>query len=315
MKKIICLAIMSSLGLVSVAQASPHGMLLTHQKKIIKMLDNLRAELAGDPATTPPPPKSNGPAVLYYGGPVLSNAKVYAVIWGAKVDPGTQAQIGGFFTATLNSTYMDWLKEYSTDVKAVDGRPGTNQTIGRGTFEGVIVITPKNTSMALKDSEIQTELDAQITAGVLPAPDANTLYMTFFPPALSISLDGNGSSCHDFCAYHEGFTSKTNGNVFYGVMPDLGGACAGSCGSNLNPFDDMSEVTAHELIEAVTDPFPTPGDKPAFPQAWNDNQGNEVADLCVEQPTTVTTTTGTKYRLQQIWDDTINGCQLGPYTQ
>jgi hypothetical protein len=323
MKNSANLLVLGLMAFASVAQAAPHGMLYTRQQNLLNALQNMDASKFSDfsefsdsvtDATKPPPKPARAPKVLYYGGPVISNAKVYAVIWGPKVDATTQAQIGGFFAATLDSSFMDWLTEYNTNVKAVDGRQGTNQTIGRGTFENVIMITPKNASMNLTDNDIQVELDAQITAGVLPAPDANTLYMTFFPPNLTISLDG-GASCASFCAYHEGFTSKTNGNVFYGVMPDLGGACAGGCGSNASQFDDLTAVTAHELIEAVTDPFPTPGDKPAYPQAWNDNQGNEVADLCTEQDTAVTASSGRKYILQQIWDNTTNSCQLGPYRQ
>ena len=81
---------------------------------------------------------------MYYGGPVISSVKVYSVFWGPKVDPTVTAKIGSFFSATVDSTYMDWLKEYDTSIKAVDGRQGTNQTIGRGTYAGEYTITPKN---------------------------------------------------------------------------------------------------------------------------------------------------------------------------
>ena len=81
-------------------------------------------------------------------------------------------------------------------------------------------------------------------------------------------------------AIHEGFTSKTLGNIFYGVMPDLGGACSFGCGFHMNQFDSASIISAHEMIEAVTDPFPTPGSNPAYPQAWNTTDGSEIGDVC-----------------------------------
>ncbi len=249
--------------------------------------------------------------VLYYGGPVISNAKVYAVFWGQGVDAQTQSQIGPFFSNILDSTYMDWLSEYDTNIKAVDGRQGTNQTIGRGTYAGAITITPANTSSNLADSDIQAELDAQIAAGKLPKADANTLYMVFFPSGVNISLgsgsDG-GDSCSAFCAYHEGFKSPRDGSsIFYGVMPSCGGF---GCGSG---FDGLSATTSHETIEAITDPFPTDGTNPSYPQAWNDDQGNEVADLCVQGTSTVTGPSLTS-TVQWIWSNRLGACNQGPWT-
>ena len=47
--------------------------------------------------------------VVYYGEPVLSNVKIYAVFWGATVNAEVQAEIGDFYTAISNSTYLDLL--------------------------------------------------------------------------------------------------------------------------------------------------------------------------------------------------------------
>jgi hypothetical protein len=226
-------------------------------------------------------------SVLYYGGPVISNVKVIAVMWGSNVDSTTQKQIGDFFATTVNSTY-------------VDGREGTDQSIGRGTFSGVVTITPSNTSKSLQDTDIQNEIDAQINAGHLAKPDANTLYMVYFPSGVSITLDGS-KSCEAFCAYHMNYQSKSNGQVLYGVMPDLGGA-------------SLTAVSSHELMEAISDPIPTPGSNPAYPQAWNTSDGQEIGDLCTSTDTTVTSGK-TTYKLQQIFDNKINGCAPGPYSQ
>jgi hypothetical protein len=296
--KFTLFAMVSVLGLSSLALAAPHGIYpTTQQRQLFKQLG----------LTVPTDAEKK---LYYYGGPVLANVEVYAVMWGPSVNSDTQKGVNDFYTAAINSSYFDWLKEYNTNVNALDGRAGSNQTIGRGKFMGQIVITPANTSTSLQDADVQKELDAQIAAGVLPKPNANTLFMTYFPPGVSIAIDGQGS-CSTFCAYHEGFTSPTNGNVFYGVMPDLGGACAFGCGFN-SPFDNLTIVSSHEMTEAVTDPFPTPKDKPAYPQAWNTTDGSEIGDLCAQTQTNLTTQ-GTTYLLQQEFDNSITGCASGPY--
>ena len=306
MKKHFSLAIVLALVTSFASLAAPHGMYLTKQmrdlNKTLSMLDNHAT-------------RDNGASsVMYYGGQVISKVKVYAVMWGANVDADTQQQIADYYKATVDSTYMDWLTEYNTNIAAVDGRQGTNQTIGRGQFMGQITITPTNTGTDLKDSEVQAEIDAQITAGNLPKPDDNTLFMTYFPPGVSIAFDdGSGASCSSFCAYHEDFVSKTHGNVFYGVMPDLGGACSFGCGFAGSKFDNLTDVSSHELIEAITDPFPTPGSQPAFPQAWNTTDGQEIGDLCSGNSGNLTAG-DTTYVLQQEFDNKAGSCTVATYT-
>ena len=98
------------------------------------------------------------------------------------------------------------LTQYNTTISG-----GTNQTIGNGTFDGLFQIVPSagNNGSTITDTQIQSELLAQITAGHLPAPildaagNVNTLYMIFFPPGKTIT-QGGSNSCQagGFCAYH-----------------------------------------------------------------------------------------------------------------
>jgi hypothetical protein len=291
-------ALVAVAGLVvvsSLASAAPHGIYWAK---------------GAQPAILKAQKASAGGGLLYYGGPVISHPKVYAVFWGDKVDAETQAKIGPFFTNMLDSTYMDMLRQYATSIKAVDGRQGTNQTLNRGTYEGGIKITPFNASTALSDADVQAELDAQIAAGKLPKPSDDSLYMIYFPSGVSISIEG-ARSCSSFCAYHEGFKSaKAGANVYYGVMP----VCGWGCGVADTAFDSLSVVSSHECMEAVTDPFPTPGDKPAYPQAWNDAGGQEIGDLCASGNSTVTGH-GLTSAVQWEYDNSISGCNQGPWTQ
>jgi hypothetical protein len=281
--------------LAPAASAAPHGILWAKGAR---------------PAVFHAEKASAGGGLLYYGGPVISHPKVYAVFWGAGVDAETQAKIGPFFTNMLDSTYMDMLHQYATNIKAVDGRQGTNQTLNRGTFAGSITIQPINASKTLTDADVQAELDAQIAAGKLPAATDDSLYMIYYPSGYSISIEG-ARSCSSFCAYHEGFKSpKSGANVYYGVMP----VCGFGCGVADNAFDSMSVVSSHECMEAVTDPFPTPGDKPAYPQAWNDAGGQEIGDLCAQGNSTVTGH-GLTSAVQWEYDNSIQGCNQGAWTQ
>jgi hypothetical protein len=280
------------LSLASTVSANPHGILWAKGKRP----KSFKADASGN--------------LQYYGGPVISNPKVYAVFWGDKVDPETTANIGAFYANMLDSTYMDWLSEYNTNLKAVDGRDGTHQTIGRGSFAGTVTIQPGNTAKALTDAMVQTELDAQIAAGHLPKADANNLYMIYFPSGVSIAIDGQ-KSCSSFCAYHEGFKSPRDGSsVYYGVMP----VCGFGCGFAGSAFESLTIVSSHECIEATTDPFPTPGDKPAYPQAWNDAGGQEIGDLCAQGNSTVTGH-GMTSAVQWEYDNSIGGCNQGPWAQ
>ncbi len=289
------------------AFAGPRGGIFwTHQMRALQAeLSSLDQGNAGPQA---------GGGLLYFGGPVISNTKVVAVMWGPSVKQEVVGGMGAFYDAALNSTYMDWLTEYNTvGLKAVDGRDGTNQTINRGRFLSTVIITPTNSSRNLSDEQLQAELEAQIEKGVLPRPDADTLYMMHFPPGIKITIDGM-SSCSSFCAYHMGFNSKKyDAPIFYGVMPDMGGACSFGCGMGSSYFDTTTYVSSHEMIEAITDPFPTPGDKPAYPQAWNDRSGSEISDLC-SSPAILKARDRT-YKVTMNWSNKAAGCVGGTYTQ
>lgn len=265
---------------------------------------------AGEATTTAAAP----PRLLYYGGPVISNVKVYAVFWGASVDGNIQKNIGGFYKAISNSNHMDLLTQYNTtNIKAIDGRVGTDQSIGRGSYGGEYLITPQTTQKtALEDRDVQVELESQIANHVLPAPDENSLYMIYFPEGVSITIAGQ-TSCRAFCAYHDGFVSSKFGSVFYGVMPDLSSiACSLGCGFELDKFKQSTKISSHEFFEAVSDAFPTPGDKPSYPQAWNTDKGEEMADICTEKSGQLKAQ-NTTYEIQGEWDNASGSCVAGPY--
>ena len=82
------------------------------------------------------------PHLNYGNGPVLSNVRIVMVRYGAGTYLGniagtTAPTMASWYAQVVNSVYMDWLREYNTDLPG-----GTNQNIGRGSFVGTYQITP-----------------------------------------------------------------------------------------------------------------------------------------------------------------------------
>ncbi len=248
--------------------------------------------------------------IQYFGGPVLSNVKVYAVLWSIAVSPDVALDIGGFYTAATNSEWLDWLTEYSTTISVQvgshQGQPGTQQVIGRGTFAGTYTLpglsqvyppcTPGGQLTCVSDANIQSELDWQIRNGSLPVPDAQTVYMVHFPANVVIS-DPSAVSCKQYCAYHSSYLgtygSGVAQNVPYAVVPDVGAnGCQDGCGPGTT-FENTCLVASHELAESTTDSaiglVNTVAD---YPLAWFNTDpavasDTEIADVCDQHPDSV----------------------------
>jgi len=246
--------------------------------------------------------QASASTIEYFGGPVISTVHVEVVIWGSKVASGTVKNIGPFLKSLSNSTFTDLLGQYATDLKGVNGHAGTDQQIKRGSLLGQVQIAPKNTSTKLSDAAIQAEIVHQITIGKLPRRGPNILYMVFFPPNITITIDGS-TSCSDFGAYHEASPGNpAKSNFFYGVMPDCG-----------DGFASLTYATSHEFAEAVSDAIPTPGSNPAYPQAWNTADGYEIADLCEGLSATLTAGKAV-YTVTEVFNKKTNTCATGNYT-
>jgi hypothetical protein len=159
------------------------------------------------------------------------------------------------------------------------------------------VLTPRNTSKVLQDSDIQAELKYQIRKGVLPPQDDNTLYMIYFPSDITILLDGQ-ASCVVFGAYHFATNDTKRAkrrNIFYSVEPE--------CNSG---FDYLTFAASHEFAEAMSDNVPTPLVNPDYPQAWNDSTGYEIGDKCSGSGTL---TAGTaSWQVTQYYLNSLHGC-------
>lgn len=232
-----------------------------------------------------------GAHLTYFGGPVLQNVKVVTLFWKNTVN--NQAQLNNFYRTITNSPYFSWLSEYNT--------ASPRQIIGAGSlFRSAVDANPPAGN--LTDQQIQSEISRLIGTRVLPAPDANTLYMVHFPAGISIT-QGGSRSCVQFCAYHGTF--RRNGiNVYYGVIPDMSGGCATGCGGSTY-FNNTTSVSSHELVEAVTDAAVGLATTFGPPLAWYDRTNGEIGDICNGQQGQVGT-----FTVQLQWSNSQNRCRL-----
>src|SRR5450755_3535135 len=263
-----------------------------------------------------------GAHLTYHNGPIISNVQVVQVLYGsgsynAQVAGTTSPTMGNFYRDIAASGLITLFQQYNTNISG-----GTGQVFGNGSFGGLFQIVPAagNNGSTITDTQIQSELLAQITAGHLPAPvndslgNPNTLYMIFFPPGKTISRGGSNSCVGGgFCAYH-GTTSTTfnTKHVLYGVMPDMqaGSGCSTGCGAS-SVFGNYTSVTSHELSEAMTDAQVGIATVIGPPLAWYDSTNGEIGDICNGQQGSYVAN-GTTYTIQLEFSNSANNCVLPP---
>ena len=257
----------------------------------------------------------------YYGGKIIQNVKVVQVLYGtgtyapyvAATGAGTT---GAFYSAVVGSSHVTWLNnDYKTTAPV--------QTIGAGTFAGQVQITPsaantptaqnictKSGSVRIKDAQIQAELKLQIAAGKIPAPDANTYYAIYFPANVGIQQSTSCSGVQ-FCAYHGTVAASTGiAEFYYGILPDFTSAAfATGCGGSTQ-YNNVTSVSSHELIEAITDPEVGIAKVVGKPLAWYNATYGEIGDICNGQQGTVTGTDGLSYVVQTEWSNTSQTCRV-----
>ncbi|HEX3757647.1 MAG TPA: hypothetical protein VHW23_03035 [Kofleriaceae bacterium] len=258
-----------------------------------------------------------GARLDYFGGKVIQNVRVNQVLYGSgtyipQLTSTSGATMASAYTQMVTSGVFDWLGEYNTSSPL--------QTIGRGSFAGSRAITPaaSRNGSTISDANIQAEIAAQISAGVLPAPTDNQIYMLHFPAGKTLLAPDGTRSCvpAGFCAYHGTFQIGSQ-NVYYGVLPDFTTAsCATGCGDGTT-FQNQQSAASHELIEAVTDAEVGLATTIGPPLAWYDFDqargiNGEIGDLCNQQQATFVGTDGNTYTLQKEFSNQHNDCIAMP---
>ena len=158
-----------------------------------------------------------------------------------------------------------------------------------GTVKVKQTITDKGSrGFNLGPNNISKIVIGNINSGTFPA-DTNAIYFVLPSDNVKESMDASKNSfCTTYCGYH-GSTNENKNNirVQYSMLGIASEYCLFSrCGSFWNWFgsspnnnlavDAMLSVFAHELTEAVTDPYVDDSGK----EAWYDANGYENADKC-----------------------------------
>jgi hypothetical protein len=201
------------------------------------------------------PPRAR---LTYRSGPLIRNARVFTVYWGAPWQSSPTARqlragLDRFLRDILISSLIDQLDEYSV----------RGQAIGHGRYLGSQVISASAPVGSVSDGTLRRELQKWIRSGAVPKNTADSLYFVFLAPGV-VSAMGGSRSCQAFCGYH-----NAAGSIYYAVVPYP--SCAG-CLGNMSVLDALTATCSHELCEAITDPVPGTG--------WYDDHHGEIGDIC-----------------------------------
>lgn len=226
----------------------------------------------GQVSTTYPAFKIDAPSVEFFNGSILVSPKVVPVYFGNDQTAFTD-QITAYLGKLVTTASTYW-------IPAV-GEYG----IGAPTIATPVQLTESPGASPLADATIQSWLANKLQTNdpAWPQPDANTVYALFYPTGTSITLgQGGGTSCSSFGGYHGNITVNAK-DVAYAVMP----RCPKFGG--LTGIDAVTGTTSHELIEAVTDPYPQDQGNAGYAQVDNNHiiwefvlGGGEVGDMCAQ---------------------------------
>ena len=284
----------------------------------------------------------------YQGGPIMSNVNINPVYVGSywNTDPSGQAtmnQLNNFDTVLTKSSYWSMLSEYSTPTQQLGlGTFGTADVVPDGRVASDVGVSPQPGAV-LTEANLQVLIGDEINAHELPAPGPNQLYVVDLPPGLFSQRDFDSETFNDF-AHHDSFTSPTvagGTHVIYAVIPDpsiylnattftnptTGQSRQAQPGvdsffSGLDPFEMITTMASHEIVESATDPlWSVPNQAawfdPSFAAAQTGDQ--EVADLGLQPPGRAQQAIygpagfpGDQFTVQALFDKSQGGVFLPP---
>jgi hypothetical protein len=236
-----------------------------------------------------PAAHASSPQVVDYGGPVVTSPIIVPVTFGS--DP-LQAEIDKFVAAFDTTTYWgDVTREYGAS-PAKAGTPVHLTDVPGATVD---------------DAAIQALLADRLdgTHPEWPAASPQNVYVLFYPPGTTVTMQG-GTSCTDFHGYHYEVPLKTAGKVAYAVisrcdtLPELPSATG---------VDYVAAVSSHEILEAITDPYPSSA--PAYAATDQDHLAfsffglAELGDMCALIGQAFFTPPDFSYPVTRFWSNKI----------
>jgi hypothetical protein len=230
-------------------------------------------------------PAAGGAAKFHdSGGPVLSNARIQLIFWGASwgtAPPPTPsaAQVSNAVTNILNSPYLSALSQY-------------RNTIGPASLRGTTLATGSNPPNPFSDQNVVDLLTGLLDNGTLPNP--------LLDPALFCVIvpKGTNNTGSGFIGEHTYFTYNAH---FPGPFPiTIPVQVHYAWVTNNGTIDGVTTIFSHELVESITDPEGSA----ITGNAGVCNQGGwcEIGDVCGS------TRRENGVQVQSYWSDADNAC-------
>jgi hypothetical protein len=217
------------------------------------------------------------PTVSFFGGNLLPQVQAQALYLGnefSSAPANTEtAALDAFLKDLTGSQYMQALT-----------RAGYN--VGPGSaVAGAVDQTSLTAGSTISDAFIRARLQADVSSGLLQAPNANTLYVVYVAPDVAVNLGlGQGTTQQGILGYHTAFVGASGAPIRYAVVVSPGGAAGNSVlPEATTALDQLTAVTSHELAEAVTDPDVNSNVNNGR-LGWFDPQRGEIADITENNP-------------------------------
>jgi hypothetical protein len=237
---------------------------------------------------------TESPLLTYHNGPVLHSPGVTAIFWGSQWnDPAFAGDIvtglTTFFSGYSGSLYAHALTEYYDT---------TGYVTDAIKFPGFVVMDPSITPSGLARASDLIAEACRITGN---APDPTGLYVVFSP---------NEAGPNGRCGGMHTFGSCGNGRKRVPIqvisVPYTTGTVDSGCGDTADTetghslaLAQMANVTAHELVETITDPL----DSGWYGADVRDEVGDKCVTIYPPMASYPLFSDGTTWKLQGIWSN------------
>ena len=232
------------------------------------------------------PGGGGGQNLVYWGGPVITNATSVAIFWGP-----SWADSNGNLNAVASELQTFFAQFGGTgEYKVITQYSGIKPASLTNTFWWDSSAPPTNVTDSALIAEVTKYLHAY-------GANASTVYSVFLP-AGSYSSFGSSTSCGGpnltYCAYHSNFNYNGT-NIKYASLPNP--SCGGCQWTGFTVAQNLEHFACHETREAVTDPDGN---------AWFDRRGYEADDKCAWSPAPFIDADGFGYQWE--WSNAASGC-------
>jgi hypothetical protein len=226
--------------------------------------------------------------LLYGGGPVQQNAKIYLVFWqfGTNDPYGEQNLITNFVKGLNGSQWTSSMTQYYDNAG-----PIANDAAYGGSWND------NTDSIPSRPGQSAVAAEAARAAAHFGDYSVNAMYFI----ALAKGHDPSGFKTQ-WCAFHSD-TSASGHTISYTDFPytsDAGANCGSGSVNSPGTEDGVTIVGGHEIAEGITDPQPSSG--------WVDSSGSEIGDKCAWVSLQNTSFSTGTYPTQPLWSNSAGGC-------